>query len=230
MEVINMISIALSVFMIVCAWMIFEKLGIEGWKCLIPFYNFYVLYKRVYSTSAFVIGLIASVVMTCSTAALAASTLAGIAGLFDIFGVFEKLTVAGILIPVILLTISMIVLLVLSVMLYIKLSQTFGKSGAYAVGLIFLTPIFLGILAFDPNSQPVDKNDDESTAYKNAAGPEDTVKAAEEVSVQPAVEVEREEFNFTDSAPGEGMKICPFCKAEIDAGAAKCPYCRSDLS
>lgn len=224
-----MISIALSVFVIVCMWMIFEKLEIEGWKCLIPFYNSYVLFKRIYSTAAFIVSIIAAVVMTFSTIALATSAVAGIAGLFDVFGVFEKITVAGILVPVILITICVIVLLVLTVILYIKLSQTFGKSGAFAVGLIFLTPIFLGILAFDPNVQAVDKKE-ENPAGENAAGPQDNVKAGDEVSVQPAVEVEREEFIFTEPDPGEGMKICPFCKAEIDAEATKCPYCRSDLS
>lgn len=32
----------------VARWMIFEKMGIEGWKSLIPFYNQYCLYDKVY--------------------------------------------------------------------------------------------------------------------------------------------------------------------------------------
>lgn len=219
MEVHNMLSLALTVFMIVCMWMIFEKLDIEGWKCLIPFYNSYVLFKRLYTVTAFIIGIVAAAVLFFSTIALATSAVAGIAGLFDVFGVFEKITVAGILIPVILITASTITLLVLTVILYVKLSEKFGKSGAFAVGLIFLSPIFLGILAFDPQAQPVDKMKEEDTPVQE-----------NEVSVQPAVEVEREEFIFTDPIPGEGMKICPFCKAEIEADATRCPYCRSDLS
>lgn len=195
-----MISLAITVFVIVCMWMIFEKLGIEGWKCLIPFYNAYVLFKRIYSTPAFFVSLVASVVMICSTIALATTAFAGLAGLLDIFGTFREITVGSVLIPVILIFIAAIVLLVLEVMLNIKLSQVFGKSGAYAVGLIFLTPIFLGILAFDSNCQPTE--------------------------LQPA---DAPEFIFTDPVAGPGMKICPFCKAEVDAEASRCPYCRSDL-
>lgn len=226
-----MLSLALTVFTIVCMWMIFEKLDIEGWKCLIPFYNSYVLFKRLYTVTAFIIGIVAAAVLFFSTIALATSAVAGIAGLFDVFGVFEKITVAGILIPVILITASTIALLVLTVILYVKLSETFGKSGAFAVGLIFLSPIFLGILAFDPQAQPVDKKKEEDTPVQgNATGTQDNFKADNEVSVQPAVEVEREEFIFTDPTPGEGMRICPFCKAEIEADATRCPYCRSDLS
>ena len=221
-----MISLAITVFVIVCMWMIFEKLGIEGWKCLIPFYNAYVLFKRIYSTSAFFVGLVASLVMIFSTVALATTAFAGLAGLLDIFGTFREITVGSILVPVILIIISTIVLLVLEVMLNIKLSQTFGKSGAYAVGLIFLTPIFLGILAFDSNCQPTELQPADATdASASAAQPEN----ADVVDVQPAVEVERDEFIFTDPVAGPGMKICPFCKAEVDAEASGCPYCRSDL-
>ena len=220
-----MISLAITVFVIVCMWMIFEKLGIEGWKCLIPFYNAYVLFKRIYSTSAFFVSLVASVVMICSTVALATTAFAGLAGLLDIFGTFREITVGSVLIPVILIIIAAIVLLVLEVMLNIKLSQVFGKSGAFAVGLIFLTPIFLGILAFDSNCQPVDLQ----PADAPAKDPADQPVNADVVDVQPAVEVERDEFIFTDPVAGPGMKICPFCKAEVDAEASRCPYCRSDL-
>lgn len=39
------ISLLLSVFSIVCCWKMFEKAGVEGWKALIPFYNFYCMIK-----------------------------------------------------------------------------------------------------------------------------------------------------------------------------------------
>lgn len=39
------ISLLLSVFSIVCYWKIFVKAGIEGWKAIIPFYNFYCMIK-----------------------------------------------------------------------------------------------------------------------------------------------------------------------------------------
>ena len=38
--------------------------------------------------------------------------------------------------------------LVVLIMLYVKMARSFGKSGGFAVGLIFLSIIFIPILAF----------------------------------------------------------------------------------
>lgn len=37
------ISIGLSIFMVVTMWKVYRKLGKQGWECLIPIYNIYVL-------------------------------------------------------------------------------------------------------------------------------------------------------------------------------------------
>ena len=36
------IVLPLMVFFAICHWEIFTKAGVEGWKCLIPFYNIYI--------------------------------------------------------------------------------------------------------------------------------------------------------------------------------------------
>lgn len=41
----GVIYLALIVLYLVALWRLFSKAGIEGWKCLIPFYNMYCLYK-----------------------------------------------------------------------------------------------------------------------------------------------------------------------------------------
>ncbi|MDO4939638.1 MAG: DUF5684 domain-containing protein [Lachnospiraceae bacterium] len=213
-----MVSVAISVFVIVCMWMIYEKLDLDGWKCLIPFYNSYVLCKRIYKVSAFVVCLAASIIIFAATAWL---TVLAIGGLIRTYGISEfmgGLTVANILIPVILITICVIILLVYTVIIYVKLAQAFGKSGAFVIGLIFITPVFLGILALDSGIKAVE--------------PEETVIPEDEVSVQPAEEVRQEVPEtevFTEPTAGEGNKICPYCKAEIAAESKKCPYCRSEL-
>ena len=43
----SLIGLALSVAVLVAEWKIFTKAGEEGWKCLIPIYNVYVLSKIV---------------------------------------------------------------------------------------------------------------------------------------------------------------------------------------
>ncbi|MEF9917523.1 MAG: DUF5684 domain-containing protein [Lachnospiraceae bacterium] len=39
------ICLVISVIYMVMMWKIFSKAGLPGWKCLIPFYNMYCLYK-----------------------------------------------------------------------------------------------------------------------------------------------------------------------------------------
>jgi len=41
------VYIAVVVFYAIALWKIFEKAGIPGWKCLIPFYNIYVLLETL---------------------------------------------------------------------------------------------------------------------------------------------------------------------------------------
>ena len=47
--VIMLISIAISILMIIANWKLFTKAGEEGWKCLIPIYNVYVVIKIAFS-------------------------------------------------------------------------------------------------------------------------------------------------------------------------------------
>lgn len=46
-----------------------------------------------------------------------------------------------------------LIALIFTIKCYINIAKAFNKSSAFAVGLIFLNPIFLGILAFDPKEQ-----------------------------------------------------------------------------
>lgn len=39
------LSLVLAILLIVARWKIYEKVGEEGWKSLIPFYSDYILYK-----------------------------------------------------------------------------------------------------------------------------------------------------------------------------------------
>lgn len=41
----GIVGLIVAVFMIICMWKLFVKAGEKGWKCIIPFYNFYILFK-----------------------------------------------------------------------------------------------------------------------------------------------------------------------------------------
>lgn len=67
--------------------------------------------------------------------------------LFQISGVNPK-ALLWLLLPFLGPTIVMVYIIIA----YIKLAKAFGKSSGFAVGLIFLNTIFMGILAFDDST------------------------------------------------------------------------------
>ena len=93
--------IAWVVLYLVAGWIVYTKAGEEGWKSLIPIYNWYVLMKIVGRPGWWLILL---------------------------------------LIP--------IVNIVIWIIVSIDLAKSFGKGTGFALGLIFLAPIFYLILAF----------------------------------------------------------------------------------
>jgi hypothetical protein len=40
-----MLCLALSIFIIVAHWKVYEKAGQPGWACIVPFYNIYIMTK-----------------------------------------------------------------------------------------------------------------------------------------------------------------------------------------
>ena len=133
------VLIAIAVFTIICMWKIFVKAGEPGWKCLIPVYGEYVFFKIAWEPMWFFITLGLTVLSNIITSVAAANGNGGATG----FGL-------------VLLIIVSIVSIVIGIITMIKLAKRFGKSGAFAVGLIFLNTIFLAILAFD--SSDYDRN------------------------------------------------------------------------
>ncbi len=126
------VSLAITVFSFICLWKIFEKAGEAGWKCLIPIYNVYVFLKICWEAKYFIyliLAILAAIILTAVGAANNSGALAGIGGF--------------------LIVILYIAIFVVDIIAMIKLAKRFGKSGAFAVGLIFLNTVFLAILAFD---------------------------------------------------------------------------------
>ena len=110
---------------IVTRWKIFTKAGEAGWKSIIPFLsghiNYKICWKPLFYWISFVLGFVGSLLVQFypdNTALLVVSLILLIAG--AIVGIIQC----------------------------VKLSKAFGHGGGYAVGLIFLAPIFMLILAF----------------------------------------------------------------------------------
>lgn len=142
-------SLGVSVLLFISRWFVFKKMGLPGWKGIIPFYGDLVLFRTVWNVRAFwayVIGMIVFV---------------GVygAGLMVLLvyamymGLLRSEPSSAIMIPFyavmgFVFVAFVVYELVITFKLYRRLANAFGKSAGFAAGLTFLTPIFLPVLAF----------------------------------------------------------------------------------
>ena len=129
------VSTIVALLVLIAVWKIFTKAGEKGWKSIIPIYNVYIFYKISWKVGMFAVMLILSVI-------------AGIgAGIFSFMlpQIMNNVVLFWVLAAA--LTIVGVIAGVLRIISLYKLSKAFGHGGGYTVGLIFLTPIFLLILA-----------------------------------------------------------------------------------
>ena len=124
-------SLLLALLMLIAMWRIFTKAGEKGWKCLIPIYNLYILWRIGWKTEKF---------WTVFAGALVVSMLVGI---LSAFGEIGK-------IPIALLSIGWSVYTIYCTFkMAITMAHRFGKSTAFGVlGLVFFSIIGYPVLAF----------------------------------------------------------------------------------
>lgn len=109
---------------------LFKKMGLEGWKGLIPFYNNYLIVERTYDTKFFWIILALSLVIQ----------------FLSWIGRIHFLVAVLVLLIILVLA---VVLLVLSFRSSYFLAKSFGYDVGMAIGLFFLPFVFVYVLAFD---------------------------------------------------------------------------------
>ena len=115
-----MIAFAWWLLQIIANWRIFTKAGEDGWKSNI---SYKIAWQPAYFWLTLILGIISSYLQgTLETG--------------------ESLTVYMLVILV------KIILVVISIMYSIKLARAFGRGTGFAIGLIFLPPIFMLILGF----------------------------------------------------------------------------------
>ncbi len=140
-------------------WFTFKKMGIEGWRGIIPFYNMYVLFKKFLDVKSFVLYLVFRV---CSIIGSVFGFIACYMGsIFLSFGVehrysrdIEALSSVGVIAMIIgfLIVICALALVAVSMVfefkLYRRLSDAFGLGSGWAWGLLFVPYVFFMILGF----------------------------------------------------------------------------------
>ena len=122
-----MIACACWILQIIANWRIFIKAGEDGWKSIIPIYGDYISYKIAWQPAYFWLTFILGIVSSYLQGTLETG---------------ESLTVYMLVILI------KIILVVISIMYSIKLARAFGRGTGFAIGLIFLQPIFMLILGF----------------------------------------------------------------------------------
>ncbi len=158
----NLVSLALSVLQIVALWMLYDKAGQHGWAAIVPFYSSYTRFKISGKKNLFWASLVAELLTLVVTG-------------YMIFTVFMVALVGGnenemiikIVLAILLLIVLAIVDLVLTIIMWVGFAKAFGHGGGFAVGLIFLSSIFLMVLAFNPKTEFVGfggKREDEAAA------------------------------------------------------------------
>ena len=142
---------------IIGTWFVFKKLGMPGWKCIIPFYNFYLLFDKVWDKKRFkkyvILCAVEITLVYLYVIVLIVSIMLGVIGANgSLAGSQTALLTAFIISSVIIMTafvVIMVFLVVIQFKLYNRLAASFGKSTGFAVGLLLLAPIFFMILGLD---------------------------------------------------------------------------------
>lgn len=121
-----LMALALWVIETVGKWQVYRKLEIPSWKCLIPYYNNYVEFKRVWEVKYYIVWLFATI------------CLAFLPSLTDDIGFFMRLLVLAVT----------LLQYVVYFVFCMKMAEVFQKGIAWAAGLFFLPFVFYPILGF----------------------------------------------------------------------------------
>lgn len=148
---IMILSMAAAALIFVSRWHIFKKMGMPGWKGIIPYYGDYLMFKTVWNTKAFwaqVIGSGVYLVVYLMTALMLPIIIAFTAGASHSSQPPMFLMISFGAVEVLLLLAFLVFIFVIQIKLCLRLAKAFGKGTGYALGLAFLSAIFLPMLAF----------------------------------------------------------------------------------
>lgn len=120
----SLLQVAVALLNIIGLFKIFQKMGMPGWKGIIPIYNTYGLYNVLWEKKYFWVYFVAQLCL----------------------GVFKP-DGSNLLVSLVILVMSVLTI-VLGMKLYIKLAKAFGKGTGFGVLTFFFAPICLAILGF----------------------------------------------------------------------------------
>ena len=145
-------SLALVAAQYIGLWFTFRKMGIPGWKGIIPFYNFYVICEKVWDTKKFW----RRVIYTCvgTGCGFFSGLFIALGGMGTAMSAYynQSASPAGIIFLVlgfslfIAAMVMIILLIVLEFQMYLRLTQAFRLKRAWAWGLLFIPFVMFPLL------------------------------------------------------------------------------------
>ena len=130
-----MTAVFIFVLSLIGKYFIFEKMGMPGWKSLIPIYSDYLLFRELIGSGYFW-GYIASALLAGSCSAFV--TIGLVSGVMEFLFIITAVAASTVTIAI-------------QIKLAHSLSKSFGHGIGYTFGLIFIEPIMLMILGLGNN-------------------------------------------------------------------------------
>lgn len=118
-----------------------------------------------------------------------------------------------------------IAVLVITIMTMIKLAKAFGKEGGFAVGLIFLSIIFMAILAFDSSTYLGVPGKENVTPNPNPNPNNNQFNGTTEINQNPVPNGPTVENQSASVTAAPVASFCPNCGTQLKAEEAFCPNC-----
>lgn len=133
-----------TILSIVGFWILFELKNESGWKAIIPIYSTYIAYKLFFKKSKFWTLVICWVLFFMATMFLAFVGLA----------TYGKTTISnfmgfGGIISFVVMAITLLIIVIVSIQFDIAICKKYNMGLLFTLGMIFVTPIFLCILAYE---------------------------------------------------------------------------------
>ena len=150
--IVFMLSNASIILQLVGSWFTFKKMGMPGWKGLIPFYSTYCLFERLWDVKQFWRVIIYLGVYVGAT--MFGFIFLTFGGVFAAGGGYGGMTVGGIVFIVLgaSMLIGAVVMLIMAIVLefrlYQRMARAFALKNAWAWGLLFVPFVMLPIIGF----------------------------------------------------------------------------------
>ena len=173
---------------------------------------------------------------------------AAIVPFYNLYVLFKITWGNGIMFLLLLIPIANIVIMIMT---YVKLAKAFGKGGGFACGLIFLSAIFMPIMAFSkdivyvgvpgktpeygagygqPGYQQPGYQNPYSQGYQQPNGyQQQGYQAPPQQNAYQQPSAQNPDYYYQQTSAPAGPKFCPGCGAQIEGTVKFCPKCGKAL-